>query len=195
MVRSPVRYGALLMGALFVGCTSGSSRDDGTPENSGTSDGSEDSAGEDTGSIEAGDSADVELPWIRLMWGYLGVHNPITGFQMTNLDQDYLCRVSYPVTEWSFVELCEGCVLAASMVRGDWEIIDKDVNGECEAQGWTGLSGTELSIGFGTQPEETAEGLWLDQGEGWQFFEEATGQYNYDKGLAVSFQFYFDPLP
>jgi len=114
---------------------------------------------------EADDGGEDESSPGKWLWGDLEGAEGITGYYYESEDQDVLCEVIYLVESWGPTDDCSACEFAWSIVRGE-EFAEVNVDGACEAEGWTGLAGTTIGVGAGAD-----ESLWADLGSGWQTVE------------------------
>lgn len=118
--------------------------------------------GDDTGAWEdEGDDGPWTGQWGEVVLNGSTVAEAYTGF----FDWDgtaALCDVAYPLEGGTPVSDCPDCTIAGTFTLGAPEI-ETNVDGRCEALGWTGLEGQVLTIGHG-DPET----LWSSDGGSWQ---------------------------
>ena len=117
---------------------------------------------------------DEEPVYEKVIWGYQEGQEALTGLYYADPDQGgVLCEVFYVIDSLKPTNTCKACSEAWIITRGEG-LVDVNEDGACEAEGWSNLSGTSISVGY------TNEQLWADLGTGWQAYEEAYGELDED---------------
>lgn len=120
---------------------------------------------------------DGEIVAEKTFWGGLeaGMTEGGAGFYWAD-ESGERCEMFYPFETIASVS-CDGCSFAYRLVRGTgerWAGSEED----CAAQGWTGLEGTVLLLGHGSETlyQDTGSGFvavgesWIEDDQSW-FFE------------------------
>ena len=120
------------------------------------------------------DDWEDEIIFERVIWGYVEGAEGWTGLYSADPDQGgVLCDVIYDLDDWSPTEACSDCIEAWIFTRGA-EYVETNQDEACEAEGWLGLDGTTLGVGY------DEESLIVDLGDGWQAWEEGDGEIGDD---------------
>ncbi|MDG1484366.1 MAG: hypothetical protein P8R54_32550 [Myxococcota bacterium] len=120
-----------------------------------------------------GEDEDEGVEYEKALWGALEGDEGWTGFYFYDADAGGdLCDIEYEA-EWAVITDCPDCIEAWSITRGGSDVW-VNVDGACEAEGWTGLEGTSFGIGY------TEASLWADLGTGWVAIEVAEGKREED---------------
>ena len=106
----------------------------------------------------------------KVLWGATEGEESWTGLYFADPDAGgELCEVIFETGPWVPTDDCTDCAEAWTITRGE-ELVEIDVDGACEAEGWLGLGGTSFSIGY-------SEEAWLaDLGGGWQEVDGGAGE-------------------
>lgn len=141
-----------------------------------TTDPAEPSTGEDSTEFEEegdgeGEWEDEEIVNQKVLWGYQEGQEALTGLYYADPDQGgVLCEVFFLIDDRVTTDACEACTEAWTVTRGEG-LIDINVDGACEAEGWNNLWGSSYGIGY------VEEQLWADLGQGWKAYDNGQGEF------------------
>ena len=160
----------LPLGTVLTGCTP----TDTATWRTDTDTGGEETGDETEGEGEEGEEDDgEEQEYGKALWGFLEGDEGWTGFYFFDADAGGdLCDLEYEA-KWATTTDCTECIESWIITRGAAEAW-VNVEGACEAEGWTGLEGTSFGVGY------NEESLWADLGKGWVAIEEADGEREED---------------
>ena len=166
------RYTLALCG-LLLGCTQESTEwiyEEGEP--SSEEEGEEGEEGEDEEGFDEEEFED-EIVDEKVIWGFEEGVEMYTGLYNADPEKGgVLCDVFFKASK-AATDSGVDCAEAWEITR-DFEWVEVDVDGACEAEGWIGLEGTSFGIGH------DEESVLADLGDGWKAYENAEGELGVD---------------
>ena len=159
---------AIPMAVLLAGCTP----NDTATWRTDTATGGGETVDETEG--EGGEESEEEgTEYAKALWGFLEGEEGWTGFYFFDPDSGGdMCDLEYEA-KWAKSTDCTECIESWIITRGAEEAW-VNVDGSCEAEGWTGLEGTSFGVGY------NEDSLWADLGKGWAAIEEGDGEREED---------------